>query len=451
VRRHLEQLIHQGAPGDKLASVRTLMADLGVSPSTVRTAVAELVRAGSVETVAGSGTFILAPPTAGSVSANRSWQTIALGSTQGEADLLAPLRAQQNPDTIDLASGYPGPSLQPTKLLAKALQDATRRPGTFGRAPSDGIGPLRDWFAEQLSPSRNHRVLIAPGGQAALSLIFRSIGLRGEAILMETPTYVGAIAAARSAGLTPVPVPTDSGGVQLGGFEAAVKASGARLCYLQPRFHNPTGATLSPERRAPLMDLASRHNLILIEDDWLYDLDLAGGHLPLAANDPDGHVVHLRSLTKSVAPALRIAGIAATGAIAERIRSLRGSEDFFVSPILQETALNVVTSPAWDRHLRRLRTELKERRLVLRRALEANNDWCLNIQGGPLHVWLETEDRIDPDELRVSAMRNGVAILSGTAWHPGDAPAKHIRLSVAAANEAEIIEGLARLQESLPT
>ncbi len=424
------------------------MRELGVSPTTVRIAVAELTRAQRIETIPGNGTFIAHVPAAASSPTDRTWQTVALGSNHPGPDLLGPLRSPPAPDTIDLASGYPEPSLHPTSLLTKAVRDAVRRQGTFDRAPSIGLGPLRDWFAEQITATRDHDVLITPGGQDALSLIFRSLGLTGDAILMETPTYVGAIAAARAAGLVPVPVPTDADGVLIGELEDAANRTGATLLYIQPRFHNPTGAILAEERRQPLMDIASRHNLIIVEDDWLYDLDEPRTRLaPLAANDPDGHVVHVRSLTKSVAPALRIAGVAATGAIAQRIRTTRGAEDFFVSPILQETALNVVTNPAWGRHLRQMRLQLQERQLLLRQGL--GDAFEADPVGGPLHLWIETPGGNDPDELRAAALRHGVAIVSGVHWHPGDAPARHIRLSNAAAVPERIADGMARLGESL--
>jgi len=424
------------------------MRDLGVSPTTVRVAVSELVRARRIDTVPGSGTFIAHPPEATSNAADRTWQSVALGSNQPGPDLLGPLRSPPAPDTIDLASGYPDTSLHPITLLTKAARDAIRRRGTFDRAPSVGLGPLRDWFAEQLTPTRQHEVLITPGGQDALSLVFRSLGLTGDSILMETPTYVGAIAAALAAGLVPVPVPVDDQGVLVDNLEGAADRTGATLFYLQPRFHNPTGAILARDRRGPLMEIAHRHSLIVIEDDWLYDLDdPRTRQAPLAADDAEGHVVHIRSLTKSIAPALRIAGVAATGAIAQRIRTTRSVEDFFVSPILQETALNVVSSPAWGKHLRQMRLRLQERQLLLCQGL--SELFPADPTGGPLHVWVETPAGHDPDELRSAALRAGVAIVSGVHWHPGDAPTRHIRLSNAAAGPDQIRTGIARLKDSL--
>ncbi len=446
VRAHLETLVARGRPGDRLPSVRELMSQLGVSPTTVRAAVAELIRSGTVETVPGRGTFVAAPSRRRARSGDRAWQTLALGSTITGEDLLAPLRATPTPDTIDLAGGYPHPGLYPDSLITRALRRAVRRPGVLGRAPVEGIAPLREWFAEQLGPDGGHRVLITPGGQAALSLIFRSLALTGDTVLMESPTYVGAVGAARAAGLVPVPVPMDDRGVLVEGLAAAVDRTGGRILYIQPRFHNPTGATLAPERRPAVMDLARRHGLIVVEDDWLHDLDDPWHRQePLAADDPDGHVVHVRSLTKSISPAVRIAAVSAAGAIFERIRATRSVEDFFVSPIMQETALDVVTDPAWPRHLERLRSRLAERQELLRDGLEAIGVDPRSVTGGPLHLWMASPRGLDPDELRVAALRNGVSVVSGTSWYPGDVPCGNIRLSNAAGPGAEITVGLERL------
>ncbi len=443
-------MIDQGSAGDRLPSVRALMAELGVSPATVRAAVSELVRAERIETISGSGTFILETPRPQSDDGDRGWQTAALSPHHLDIDFPGPLQSAAPPDTIDLASGYPDATLQPIALLTKAMRDAARRPGTYGRAPGEGLEPLRSWFATELHPKRKHDVLITSGGQAALSLIFRSIALPGDTVVMETPTYIGAIAACRAAGLTPAAVSADHSGIRVDQLGAVIEATGARLVYLQPRFHNPTGAHLHVERREPLMELAAERGLILIEDDWLYDLDDPPTRSrSLASNDPNGHVIHIRSLSKSVAPSMRIAGIASQGVIAGRLKAMRTVEDFFVSPILQETALNVVTSTGWARHLRAMRLELRTRQAALRTAIDSIDCWESTPVGGPLHLWLRLPPHLDAVAVRDAALRRGVSIIAGNQWHPSDPQSTHIRLSNASKSTTQIQEGVERLGSAL--
>lgn len=447
VTAHLAAIIDQGRAGDRLPSVRSLMGELGVSPATVRAAVSELVRAERIEAIPGSGTFILPERHGGEVDGDRGWQSVALGPHHLDIDFPGPLRSPPTFDTIDLASGYPDATLQPLSLLTKAMRDAGRRPGTYGRAPGEGIEPLRSWFAHDLHPSAEHDVLVTSGGQAALSLIFRSLALPGDTVAMENPTYIGAIAAARAAALTPSAVPVDAHGIRVDHLAAVVDATGCRLVYLQPRFQNPTGARLAPKRRDPLMALARERNLIVIEDDWLRDLEAPADRLaPLAANDPDGHIVYVRSLSKSIAPAVRIAGVVSRGIVADRLKAMHGVEDFFVSPILQETALNVVTSPGWQRHLRSLRHELAVRQLALRTAINRFDAWKDHeAGGGPLHLWMRLPNHLDALSMRDAALHRGVAIVAGNQWHPSDPQSNHVRISNAAATSSQITDAVQRL------
>jgi len=451
VKTHLERHIAAGTPGDRVPSVRQLMAELGVSPATVRSAVAQLVRDGELDTISGSGTFIARRLSRQPTPGDRSWQTVALGSTDVPGDFLAPLRPPSGPGIIDLASGYPDTGLQPTQLIAKSLRDVSRRPETFDRAPPHGIPALRRWFMSQLGPDTDHQVVIVAGGQAALSLCFRSIGLPGDNILMEAPTYIGAIGAARAAGLNPVPVPCDRDGVMVDELAKVASRHNATLVYLQPRFHNPTGARLSSARRQTLMELAAAEGLIIIEDDWLRDLDNPEtAPRPLASDDPDGHVIHIASLTKSVSPAMRIAGVSATGSIARRLQATRSIEDFFVSPLLQETAVTIVTDPAWQRHLRRLRVSVAQRQAVLRSELMVVDPVsAASAVGGPLHVWFEIRAPVDNRTLQRTALSNGVATIAGDEWHPGDAASNHIRLSNAAATPHQIETGVQLFAKTL--
>jgi hypothetical protein len=150
----------------------------------------------------------------------------------------------------------------------------------------------------------------------------------------------------------------------------ALERTGARVAYVQPLHANPHGADLSAERRAAVMEVAARSGAFLIEDDWARDLTIDGpAPAPLAADDPDGHVVYVRSLSKGASPGLRVAAVAARGPAGVRLRSARIVEDLFVSAPLQLAALELVSSPGWRRHLKALRAGLRDRRDALAGAL----------------------------------------------------------------------------------
>jgi DNA-binding transcriptional MocR family regulator len=437
--------------GSRLPSVRELMASHRASPATVQRAIAQLTADGLVEPRPGRGTFVAARAraTAGAARADLSWQEVALDGPALDTGGLDELLALAHPDAIVLSSGYPEAALQPAVALAAALTRAARRPGSWGRLPVEGLPELRTWFARAAGGAlQGHDVVVCSGGQSALGTTFRALGAPGAVVLVESPTYGGALAAARAAGLRPVPVPADADGVRPELLADALKRTGARLVYCQPTFANPHGATLAPDRRAAVMQAVTDAGAFLVEDDWARDLGFDGpAPPPLVADDPDGHVVHLRSLTKSAAPGLRIAAVAGRGAAGSRLRAARVVDDFFVAGPLQHAALDLVSSPAWRTHGRRLRAGLAERRdaLVAALALELPDLALAGVPRGGLHLWVRLPDGSDDEDLTQRAAAAGVVVSAGSRWYPGEPPAPHLRLTYAAEPPERLVEGVARL------
>lgn len=256
-----------------------------------------------------------------------------LGGRTVDAGPLGELLAVPRSGVIALSSGYLDPDLQPTAQLAAAAARAGRRPGSWQRPPAEGLTELRAWFARDAGGGvAPHDVLICSGGQAALSTAFRALAAPGDPVLVESPTYLGALAAARAAGLRTIPVPADADGVRPDLLASAFEQSGARVFYCQPLHANPHGAVLAAERRPAVLDAVAAAGAFLIEDDFVRDLTIEGHPPPpLIAADANGHVVYIRSLTKPVAPGLRVAALAARGAAHARLRAIRLVEDFFVA------------------------------------------------------------------------------------------------------------------------
>ena len=432
------------SPDEKLPSSRELVARYQVSPVTVSRAIAALVREGLVVSRPGAGVFRAGdrPRTRGS-GGDVSWQEIALsagpGSVPRAVDATGVLTslAQVPAEVIDLNGGYLHASLIPEAALASALARAGRRPGSWSRPPLEGLAELRSWFARDIGASlAASDVLIAAGGQSALTTAVRSLAAPGLPVLVESPTYPGLLAVARAAGLRPVPVPVDADGLRTDLLAEAFAATGARLLVCQPAFHNPTGSVLSPQRAGDVLAIAREAGAFVIEDDFARRLvhdDAPPLPPPLIAADEDGIVVHIRSLTKPASPSLRVAALAARGPAFARMRAMQAVDSFFVPRPLQEAALELVTAPAWERHLRALAGALRHRRDVLAGALARTCPDLLpqRLPHGGYHLWLRLPDGQDPQLVTAAALRAGVAITPGDPYFTAEPPAPHIRMSYA--------------------
>ncbi|WP_433790616.1 PLP-dependent aminotransferase family protein [Actinoplanes sp. CA-252034] len=497
--QELRGLAVASAAGTRLPSVRELTGRHQASPVTVAAAIRQLVAEGLVETRSGQGTYVAARLVAAPTSPpDMSWQTVALGPRRfGEEEMQA-LLALPPSGAIPLTGGYLDADLQPTAALGAALARAARQPAAWQRGPVEGREDLRAWFAREttladgpsapgrptagarpsppalspaarpassvgtepaLSPTagpgssfdgglRAADMVICSGGQAALSSTLRALTEPGDTLLVESPTYLGALAAAHAAGLRVVPVPADRDGVLPDQLSAAFARTGARLFYCQPLYANPTGATLSPARRPEVLAAVRDAGAFLIEDDYARDLTIDGeAPPPLAASDPHGHVIYLRSLTKSAAPGLRVAALGARGPAGARLRAARLLDDFFVAGPLQQATIEFVTSPAWQRHRRRLRTELRTRRDALLSALRRHLPALIPpaIPLGGLHLWTPLPAGCDDIAVATAAASAGVTVFPGRPWHAAEPPAPHLRLTYAAASPSAMDEAVRRL------
>lgn len=435
-----------------------------MSPVTVSRALAQLAAEGLVVTRPGAGAFRAEPRSTAAPAGDTSWQELTLSAdSAGEAvprsvdasGVLVSLAAPP-PGVIEFNGGYLHPSLQPERAMAAALSRAGRRPGAWGRPPMEGLPELREWFARAIGGPGGAvtaaEVLITAGGQSALTTALRALAPPGAPVLVESPTYPGMLAIARAAGLRPVPVPVDADGVRPALLADAFRATGARVFVCQPLFQNPTGAVLAPERRGEVLRLAHEAGAFVVEDDFVRRLvheDAPPLPRPLAADDPDGVVVHVSSLTKATSPSFRVSALAARGPVLERLRAIQVVDTFFVPRPLQEAALELVGSPAWPRHLRAVSAELRARRDAMTSALRLHlPELALpHIPSGGYHLWPRLPEGTDESALTAAALRAGVALTPGRPYFSAEPPAAHVRLSFAAvAGTGEIAEGVRRLR-----
>jgi DNA-binding transcriptional MocR family regulator len=415
----------------------------------------------------GAGTFV-APrpvrPTGG--SRDTSWQSVALGErvidTTGMSPLADPpgLETLSIPDAagppregelISLASGYPHPSLMPVRALSTALSHAARLPGGWERPPAAGLAALRTWFAREVSTQAEPGdVLVTPGGQAAISATFRAVLRAGDVLLAESPTYPGALAAARLAGLRVFPVPVDDQGVVPELLAEAFGRSGAPAFYCQPTYSNPVGSVLAAERREQVLGIARAAGAFVIEDDACHWLSHGRPTpAPLLDDDTDGRVIYLTSLTKAASPSLRVGAVIARGPVAARLRAALAVNDLFVARPLQEAALDLVTRPGWQGHLRDLGRDLGLRAQTLSAALREHLPGLqFTVPEGGVHLWARLSGDGDAGDADAAfqARRAGVIVMPGRPFFPAEPSGSFLRLTFSAApSQSSLTEAVRRL------
>jgi len=452
----LRSWVAAAPPGARLPSTRSLTRTHGASPVTVQKALHALTLQGLIETRPGAGTFVSRPRA--TRPHDYAWQTAALGAPAARVAQSSSLRPT-SPEAVALHEGYPERDLLPHRLVRAALGRAARGDVAVTRPPSAGIPELQAWFAAELAavtpaglaaPTAKD-VMVLPGSQSGLSTLFRSLVGARMPLLIESPTYWGAIGAAAQAGVQVVPLASGVHGPDPEELDRALIETGARAFYAQPTYANPTGAQWSPARSEEVLRVIRAHGAFLIEDDWAHDFGISTAPSPLAARDDAGHVVYVRSLTKSVSPALRVAGLIARGPARERILADLQAHSLYVSGVLQAAALDVVTQPGWRTHLRGVREQLAARRDLLVDAVRTHlpTAHLEAVPAGGLNLWVQLPDETDLARLARECETRGVAIATGDDWFPAEPTGRFMRLNYSGPNPGAFPDAVRVIGECL--
>ncbi|MCY7289227.1 MAG: PLP-dependent aminotransferase family protein, partial [Cryobacterium sp.] len=291
---NLQAWIGSAAAGARLPSTRELVVQHGASPVTVQKALRILAGQGLIETRPGDGTFVRAVRTARPL--DYGWQTAALRSLHNRIPMASTTMRPTPHGAIALHAGYPDRELLPERLIRSALARAARNDAALSRSPISGLPELQSWFAAELAeavpvgltPPTASDVIVLPGSQSGLSSVFRALVTTGKPLLMESPSYWGAILAAAQAGVTVIPIPTGPAGPDPDELERAFHEIGARAFYAQPTYANPTGAQWSTDTARRVLDVVRAHGAFLIEEAWAHDFGITTDPRPVAALDDRG-------------------------------------------------------------------------------------------------------------------------------------------------------------------
>lgn len=442
----LRQAIHTTAlrANTRLPAERTLARELGISRNTVVAAYHVLEEAGLLERRAGSGTWICALPPQQAAQL-RAAQTSPLGHGPVFDAFLA-----EQVEPIDLATGAVAwPAALPVQPYLPTAEDLSPMLEGYGYAPQ-GYQPLRQaiahTFAQQGIPTSADQILVTTGAQQAILLMASCFLQRGDAILIESPTFFGALDAFRSLGLRCRSVPVDANGLQMEVLQRQVASGQAQWLYLAPTVHNPTGTSLSLTQRRALVRLAQEYGVTIIEDLTMADLHWTTPTLPpLAIHAPQGDVISIGSLSKVVWGGMRIGWIRASTEVIARLARFKAIQDLGSPLLSQVMAVRLLRD--WDAFLTQRRQELQQHLAIMEEHVGRWLDtWTWQTPMGGLFLWLQLPQG-DARELAQEALHHGVLVTPGPTLSVDEQHSRYVRLSYIRSPE-EIIAGLQCLHEA---
>ncbi|WP_394362026.1 PLP-dependent aminotransferase family protein [Amycolatopsis sp. SB7-3] len=372
-------------------------------------------------------------------------------------DLLA-LTAR--PGVISFAGGVPAPELFDVDGLRAAF-DRALADGPAQRAlqysPTEGNPRLRELLAERLSgrgvPTTVDDLLITTGSQQGLQLLSTALLDPGATVLVEEPVYLSALQCFQLAEARIVPVPGDEEGIDPVALDEIAARERPSLLYLVPTFSNPSGRTVSPERRRALAEVIARHGFWLVEDDPYHELRYRGEREePLSARpELAGRTIYLGTFSKVISPGMRLGWFRAPSDLLRRVTILKQATDLHTSTIDQAAAAEYLAAADLDAHVRRLCATYRVRRDAMMAELPAitppGTTWT-DPDGG-MFVWVTLPRGADTDRLLPEALRHDVAYVPGSAFQVGEPDRSALRLSFASHGPETIAEGLRRLGKVL--
>lgn len=366
------------------------------------------------------------------------------------------LKVTERPEVISFAGGLPSPATFPVERMRQATETVLREAPhpALQYGPTEGYLPLREWIADRLSrggaPIPASRVLITTGSQQALDLLGKVLIDEGSKVLVETPSYLGALQAFSLFAPQFAALPSDEQGVVTDALTVE-QLAGARFLYCLPNFQNPTGRRLPLERRRALVALAAAAGVPLVEDDPYGELSYGGEALPsLLSMNPDG-VIYMGSFSKVLAPGLRLGYVVAPEPVLAKLIQAKQAADLHTPSFSQRIVHETVKDGFLDRHIPEIRTlyaaQCQRMLDALQREFPAQVSW--NRPQGGMFIWVDLPEGLDSGKLLAKAIERNVAFVPGAPFYAVDPQANTLRLSFVTVPGEKIDAGVKVLGELL--
>lgn len=379
------------------------------------------------------------------------WQFSKRASALQSSAIREILKITELPEVISFAGGLPSPNTFPITQIKHAVDGIMNSDEAFSAlqyGPTEGYKPLREWVANLLNQRENTQlttdnVLIVTGSQQALDLIGKALIDEGTKVLVETPTYLGALQTFTQYNPHYVSIASDDQGLDPDQLSDA-DAKAANFLYTIPNFQNPTGRRLSEERRKKLAAKAQANNLLMIEDDPYGELDYQGHRLPSLISFAPENTVYLGSFSKILAPGMRLGYVVGPVEFIRKLVQLKQAADLHTPSYTQHIAYQVIKDGYLNTHIPTIRELYKSRCQFMLAQLEKYMPdtvrWT-KPEGG-MFIWVELPEHIDSTELLTTAVKNNVAFVPGETFFATNPKKNCLRLAFVTVPEERIEQGI---------
>ena len=376
-----------------------------------------------------------------------------LESLQDKA-LLNAMELTETEDMISFSAGFPSPDTYPVDAIKDSFLRVLEREGkeALSYCSTSGYGRLREMIAERMRDKfglhyEKEEIIITSGSQQALDMSGMLFINKGDIVLFETPSYLGAVNALRAYEAELASVPTDQDGIVIGALKEAIEKYGDRvkLIYVIPDFQNPTGRSWSTQRRKEFIEFISNYDIPVLEDAAYSELSFEDQlEKPLSYYDKKGQVVYIGTFSKTFCPGLRVAWLCARKDIMENYLVLKNAADLSSSAIAQRQMAYYLENYDLDQHIREIIVGYKKRRDVMMEVIDREFPKAAHYVApkGGLFIWLELPENKNSVELLRRAMAEKVAFIPGGSFYPSGVKNNEMRINFSNMDEEDIIKGM---------
>ena len=461
IKESVESLIVKGTlrAGERLPSTRQLAGTLGINRMTVEAAFRQLEADGLTISHVGRGTFVnrlaapaefkLRPSQLDEESMARLWAPLLVDNRSPPMSLPT-MPSKIGPQTISFVPAAPGPDLFPAIEFRRCADFVLKRriAEISSLGSSSGLTSLKSylvrWFGQNGMEASEEDILITTGCQQSMDLVRQVLMGAGDSLLMENPTYPGAVAALAPSSIERLQMPLQHGAPDLRTLTSLISRTRCKLIYSVPNFHNPTGRTMPLETRRQLTAVASQYHVPIVEDDVFGELRYAGAVLPTLRSLAPELVIYIGSFSKMLTPAIRLGWIVAPRPVIRQIGMVKQSTDLHTSLLIQATMDEFCRRDLMNRHMKKVRRIFVKRRDAMAEALRKHfpSDARFEVPDGGLSMWVSLAHDVNVGELLRVAGEKGVQFLPGSAFYFRSPLNNSLRLSFAAEPEERIQEGV---------